>query len=31
MDTITIGLLAALGLFLVLYVARRNNRLKAED
>jgi hypothetical protein len=31
MDTTTVVLLAVLGLFLVLYVARRNNRLNQED
>jgi hypothetical protein len=31
MDTTTIVLLAVLGVFLVLYIARRNNRLNQED
>lgn len=31
MDTTTIVLLGVLGLFLVLYVARRNKRLNQED
>ena len=31
MDTTTIVLLAVLGVFLVLYIARRNARLNHED
>jgi hypothetical protein len=31
MDSTTIGLLVVLGVFLVLYVARRNKRLSQED
>jgi hypothetical protein len=31
MDSTTIVLLAVLGVLLVLYIARRNNRLKQED
>jgi hypothetical protein len=31
MDNTTIGLLVVLGVFLVLYVARRNKRLSQED
>ena len=31
MDTTTIVLLAVLGVFLVLYLVRRNNRLNQED
>jgi|RhiMetStandDraft_4_1073278.scaffolds.fasta_scaffold543331_1 hypothetical protein len=31
MDTTTIVLLAILGAFLVLYIARRNSRLNQED
>jgi hypothetical protein len=31
MDTTTIVLLAVLGVLVVLYVARRNSRLKQED
>lgn len=31
MDTTTIVLLAVLGVLLVLYIGRRNNRLKQED
>ena len=31
MNTTTIVLLGVLGLLLVLYIARRNNRLKQED
>ena len=31
MDTTTIGQLAVLGVFLVLYIARRNSRLNQED
>jgi hypothetical protein len=31
MDSTTIGLVVVLGVFLVLYVARRNKRLSQED
>ena len=31
MDTTTVVLLAILGVFLVLYIARRNSRLNQED
>jgi len=31
MDTTTVVLLAILGVFLVLYIARRNSRLSQED
>lgn len=31
MDTTTVVLLAVLGVFLVLYIARRNRRLNQED
>jgi hypothetical protein len=31
MDTTTIVLLAVLGVFLVLYIGRRNSRLNQED
>jgi hypothetical protein len=31
MDTTTIVLLGVLGVFLVLYIARRNGRLEQED